>query len=379
VDSTGISRRAFLLSPVALAGCGPHKASGISAFCFVADAAGRALTVIDLSRFRPRKTIVLDDAPAQVVAHKGYRKVYALAPETGTIYEIDAVRLAVARRTRAGNLAESMRLSADGRALWVLYRDPAILVELPLDSFQPARRIRLQGTPGGFDVSSTGIAAVACPKERIVELASLAGGTVDRTIETGDEPSLLRFQSDSRQLIVGSGPARSLGIFQTATGRVVVRLPLPLEPRHFAFNSDGGQLFVSGEGMDAVVTVYPYRTEVAETMLAGHAPAGMAVTDNPAFLLVANPDSDTVTVLDFDNPGKKLVAMVQVGREPRHIVITPDNQFALVLNEGSGDVAVIRMYTLAKLDSVRRRHPTPVFNLIPAGQKPVAAAVLALS
>jgi YVTN family beta-propeller protein len=138
-------------------------------------------------------------------------------------------------------------------------------------------------------------------------------------------------------------------------------------------------MFVSGDGMDAVVTVYPYRTEIAETMLAGRAPAGMAVTGNPAFLLVANPQSDSVTVLDFDNPGKKLVAVVQVGREPRQIVVTPDNQFALVLNEGSGDVAVIRIYTLARLDAAARRRPTPVFNMIPAGQRPVSAAVLAFS
>ena len=275
-----------------------------------------------------------------------------------------------------------MRLSPDQRALWVLYRDPAALIELPLDSFQPARRVRLHSAPESFDFSSTNRAAIASPKERTITLVSLDNGGIERTIETTNEPSIVRFQADARQLIAGSRPERSLDIFHTGTGKVVVRLPLPLEPRHFAFNADGGQLFISGEGMDAVVIVYPYRTEIAETMLAGRAPAGMAVTGGanaPAFLLVTNPQTNSVTVLDFDNPGKKLVAVVQVGQEPRHIVITPDNQYALVLNEGSGDIAVIRMYTLAKLDAAGRRRPTPVFNMIPAGEKPVSAAVLAFS
>jgi len=127
--------------------------------------------------------------------------------------------------------------------------------------------------------------------------------------------------------------------------------------------------------MDAVVIVYPYRTEVAETMLAGHAPDGMAVTD--FYLLVTNPDSNSITVLDFDNLGKKLVAAVQVGQEPRHILITPDKQYALVLNRKSGDMAVVRIYSLTNQDAMRRyRYPIPLFTMIPVGELPVDAAIV---
>ena len=69
---------------------------------------------------------------------------------------------------------------------------------------------------------------------------------------------------------------------------------------------------------DAVVTVYPNRTEVAETTLAGHAPGCMAVTEtNPSYLMIANPDDNAITVFDVDNG--KLTALVQVGAEPRRI------------------------------------------------------------
>jgi DNA-binding beta-propeller fold protein YncE len=160
----------------------------------------------------------------------------------------------------------------------------------------------------------------------------------------------------------------------------VVRLPLAIEPRHMVFNADGGQLFVSGNGMDAVVIVYPFRTEIAETMLAGRAPDAMAVTERPPFLLVTNPQTDTVTILNFDNMGKKLVAAVRVGREPRHISITPDQQWALVLNERSGDMAVIRIPTLVSQDSPRRyRFPSPLFTMIALGERPVSADVVAFS
>src|SRR5262249_6550645 len=165
----------------------------------------------------------------------------------------------------------------------------------------------------------------------------------------------------------------------------VTRLPLPLEPREFCFNSDGGQLFVSGDGMDAVVIVYPYRTEVAETMLAGRAPGGMAVAtlsqSQSEYLMVANPETGTVTVLDFDSAGKKLVAVVRVGQRPRRIVVTPgENAYALVLNEESGDLAVIRVMALAVApDGKPRRFQTaPLFTMVPTGAKPVDAAVVQL-
>ena len=72
----------------------------------------------------------------------------------------------------------------------------------------------------------------------------------------------------------------------------------------------------------------------------------MAITDtSPSYLLVANPETSGISVFDVDM--RKLVAVVQVGRQPGSILITPDNQYALVLNEKSGDLAVIRIFSLA--------------------------------
>lgn len=378
MNPSSLSRRALLASSLAALACGHRKATGFRGLCFVANQAGRSVAVVDLTRFRVRKQIPLDASPTAVIAHPSRPKVYVLAPEAGTVYEIDAIQLAVTRRARAGATAMEMRLAPAGDALWVLCADPAGLVQVPLDSLRPGTRVPTPA-PTTFDLSEDVRAAVACAREHLLVLAPLGGGAA-RTIACTDEPSLVRFRKDGRQLLVASGPARSLGIFDCATGKVVVRLPLPVEPRHVAVNSDGGQVFVTGDGMDAVVVVYPYETEVAETFLAGHAPGGMAVTDTPPYLLVANPQANTVTVLDFENSGK-LVAAVQVGEEPSQIVLTParagQDQYALVLNAKSGDMAVIRVNTLANSDPLRRYQPRPVFTLIPIGERPVSAAVVA--
>jgi YVTN family beta-propeller protein len=292
------------------------------------------------------------------------------------VYEIDAASLAVGRTARAGSQAVDMRVSPRGDALWVLYRDPAALVEVPLNSLRPGRRIHLSAPPDDFDLSSENRAAIASRQGRSIALASLTSAAIERTIAAGAEPSIVRFQLNGKQLIAGSRPERSVTIFDVATGKTVVRLPLPLEPRHFCFTPppDGGQLFISGDGMDAVVIVYPYQTEVAETILAGRAPGVMEITDtSPSYLLVANPETNGISVFDVDT--RKLVAVVQVGRRPGSILITPDNQYVLVLNEESGDLAVIRIHSLA---GRYRYKPAPLFTLIPVGERPVSAAVVAL-
>lgn len=377
----------FLGGALLTSNCARRKATGYRGYCIVANHDSRSLTIVDLTRFRVRRQIPLDAAPSLVIPHPAEAKVYVLAAEAGTVYEIDAVSLAVRRRARAGNVATDMQISTAGDALWVLYRDPPALIELPFSSFAPRRPISLPSPPDAFDITpqhvSKGpppttppLAAVASRKDRSLVLVSLAKRAVESHADAAVEPSLLRFRSDGAQLIAGSAAARSLNIFDVPSLKPVVRLPLPMAPRHFCFNHDQGQLFVSGDGVDAVAIVYPFRTEVAETMLAGRAPGAMQTTENPALLMVANPETDSVTVLDFDNLGKKLVAVVQVGQEPCGILITPDQQYALVLNAKSGDLAVIRIYALTDTSPARRYKPTPLFTLIPVGEGPVSAAVV---
>jgi DNA-binding beta-propeller fold protein YncE len=373
-----LSRRSLLLAAAAAA-CGPTKARGYRGYCFVVNQESCNVAAIDLTNFRLRRRIPLDDAPAAIVAHPSQPKAYVLAPGAGTVYEIDGVKLAVSRRTRAGNRAMSMAVAASNDALWILYREPAELIELPFDSLRPRRRIRLASPPDGFDVSSANYAAIASYQDRTITVASLERAAIDRVIAARDEPSLLHFQQDGAQIIAGSHPDRAITIFNTASGKTVVRLPLAIAPRNFCPDSTGGQLYVTGDGKDAVVILYPYETEIGQTILAGHAPGAMAVTaDASPLLLVANPDSDRITALDVNTMGKSLIAVVDVGQEPRSIVMTPDNQYALVLNRKSGDVAVIRTYSLNQSGPFKEplKKPMPVFTMIPVGDAPVAAVVV---
>lgn len=371
-----LTRRGLLLGSAAALGCRKHRGSGYPGYAFVANQEGRSVSAVDLTEFRVARHIMLSGNPSAVIAHPTLPMAYVLTPQTGFIHEIAASTLAVSRRRQVAASAVSMRMAPSDHALWVLCREPQSLVRIALDRLEPGVRIGLHGSGEDFDLFEDAyekrrLAAVSLPEERSVVIANLDTREVRRLTDIA--PRVIRFRFDGRQFIVGSRVGRVLNIVDVANGRSVVQLPLPIEPAHFCFKSDGGQLFVTGPGMDAVVVVYPYQTEVAETVLAGRTPGAMAVSSAPEYLFVANPQSGDMTVVDINS--RRVIAAVAVGREPGQILITPDNQYALVLNERSSDIAVIR---LAALAATRRKTdgPTPLFTMIAVGEKPVSAAVV---
>jgi YVTN family beta-propeller protein len=374
VNSTSLTRRGFLLVSAGSLACGTKKATGFPGYCFVANRDGRSIAVVDLNRFQVRTRIPLDAQPSAIVVQDAaHPRAYALANEPGAVYEIDPERLKVAHRASVARKACEMRLEPAGKALWILARDPAALVRVHLDTLRPAHSIALGAEPESFVLGRDGRAAVSFGNGSLA-IVSLQRGSVERVVPGPPPSPVLAFRDDGKVLMAGSASERSLIMYDAADGRPVVRLPLPMAPRHFCVTGDGGQLFVTGDGSDGVTIAFPYLTEIEQTILAGHEPGTMTLTDtSPAYLLVTNRSAGSVTAIDMDS--RKLVAVVQVGQQPGAVITTPDNQYALALNERSGELAVIRLSTFAEA-RVRRYRSAPLFTMIPVGAGPVSAGVL---
>jgi DNA-binding beta-propeller fold protein YncE len=363
----------LLAAGLAVAACGRKKGTGFGGYAFVANEDGQAIAAVDLTAFAVIRHIHVSGNPTDVVADPKAPAVYALTPNTGRVHHIDIDRLAVHRSAAFGAGAMSMRLCDAARRLYVLYRNPRALIAIDIDDLREAWRIALPLDPADFDIDPEGNAVVS-----FGEAGKL--GYVDHEkrrltlIAAGQPLGCTRFRPDGRAILTAAPRDRALVIHDVATRRLVVRLPLALEPRHFCFSADLGQLFITGPGMDAVVIVYPYQTEVAQTVLAGHAPGAMAASaTDPPYLFVANPGSGEVTILNIIN--SRVIAVASVGAEPGCIAITPDNQYALVLNRKSGDVAVLLIR-----DNLANRHKyAGLFTMIPVGSKPVSAAIRAVT
>jgi len=393
-----LTRRTFALTGLGagitgglggLTSCRSHaRATGFSGYAFIANQEGGAIAVVDLGVFAVARHIRVDGSPTAVLANSRNARVYALTPQNGSVHEIRANNLTFSHKLQVATTALQMRLSPAGDALYVLCQRPRQLVCLTLDPIQMTWTLPLPDDPADFDISPDGNSvAVSSGAGCSITFVDLANRRRFPPLRTTGELGLVRFQpfhaadraqSDSRQLIAANVSQRMLSIFDVPGRRLIVNLPLAVRPDHLCFKSDGGQVFITGEGTDAVVAVYPYYTpQIRETVLAGYSPGAMACSTSPPYLFVANPKSADVSILDIET--SNVLAVTPVGTQPSCIVITPDDQYALVLNQASGDMAVIRIPNVTSAAKEQRRGKKgPLFMLIPVGSKPVSAAVVSI-
>ncbi len=372
-----MNRRSFLAGAAVLAACSRPKAPRYNGYAFTSNPADKTIAAVSLSNFELAHHIPVDSTPGALIAHSLRKRVLALLPDTGTLLEINPRTMAVERRSSPAGPALDMRLAPDGRLLWILLRDAVIAWDL--EHWRRVTWMRLPNEPNAMDLHPSGRkVAVGIPGQAAVGLANLDNGQLTIS-QLSEEPGFICFQCNGAQIFAALPKSRRIAALNTATMKHEVDLEVPLSPRYYCTNSDGGQMFVTGVGMDAVVIVSPYQTEVGETVLAGHAPAAMAATAGATpYLLLTNPDEGGATVISIDT--RRVRAQLQTGGRPSEIALTPDGNYALILNGPTGNLAVMRMSVLqtASLQE-RRSRVAPLFTIVPVGSNASGIAVCPLA
>ncbi len=344
----------------------------------IATAGENSLAAVDLLSFELWKTIELGASPTAVISATEGNRNYVLTPATGSVHLLDGELRGRATRRLADHVSQ-IRLTPDGKGLLAIANsDRGQLVEVDAQKLAVSRRFAIEAEPTALDVSTNGYAAVATGKAGTVELVHLPSGRRLRTQMTGDVGAV-RFRSDGQMLLVANRQDRTLTALTVPALQVIAELPLAMVPENLCFDSYGGQLFVTGAEMDGVAIVFPYQTlEVDQTVLAGRTPGVMACSDAPPYLFVASRDASDVSVLSVET--RMTVGVVGVGQKPGFVAITPDSQYALVLNEASGDVAVIHIPGIQghklRPGVVQSTRIGPLFAMIPVGSRPVSAAIV---
>ncbi len=238
----------------------------------------------------------------------------------------------------------------------------------------------MSADPVALEVSETGYAGVSTGEHGTVELVDLVNQRQYRAQMQGPVGQL-RFRADGKLLLAANLTGFSLTALNVPRLQVISELTLGMKPENLCFNSNGGQLFVSGAGMDGVAIVFPYSPlEVDQTVLAGREPGVMACSETPPYLFVGSNSASDVCILNVDS--RKVIGLVEVGQKPSYIAVTPDSQYALVLDEKSSDMAVIHIPAIRGNRSKTGGLPawasvsTPLFTVLSVGNRPVHAAIV---
>ena len=366
-----MTRRDWLTGTGALlaSACGRPKGRGYDGYALVATSGDESLGVVDLTAFRLVKHIPLGASPTAVTGSSDEAFSYVATSSTGTIHELNRELAQVSSRRVARDVS-AIRATPDGKRLIAVSQSSRELIELETPSLRVVRRQTLDARPLGLDVALN----------RYVAVSTERGGVQLFDLETGHHSranvdallGAVRFRRDGAVLLVANFRGRSLTVLDIPGLNVMADLPLAMQPENLCFNADGGQLFISGAGMDGVGIVFPYTLEVDETLLAGRSPGTLACSERPPYLFVGSRNASDVLILDIST--RRMIGLVEVGDVPGRMAITPDSQYALVLSERSGNMAVIH---IPAIKGNRMKSGAALFTMIPVGDKPVDAAIVA--
>ncbi|HVW86304.1 MAG TPA: YncE family protein [Bryobacteraceae bacterium] len=364
-----MTRRTVLAAPF-LIGCGRQLAPRSSGWLFVASATDRGIGVADLASFHRVTTIPLPDKPGQVLQAGG--RVFVSCPEARALCEIDPQGLRVTGRIQLAGVIVGCAVTPGGDRIVVVTDQPAAILSIDPASRRVVTRLPLDDQPIALDAAKD-LVAVSTARGSLVR-ASLSEGKVLGATPLGMPCKVVRFRPDGKSILLGAASGKQMMTVDAASGQLLARLPLALVPARFCFtsNDNGGQMFVTGEGEDSIVIVSPYQSEVDQTIVAGRTPFGLAtgVIGGQNLLFVTNPGSGDLTIFDIDT--RRLAASVHVGGNPGEVLLTPDQDYALVINRDSGDVAVVRLSTV--LD--HKVKTKPLFTVFPTAASPQSAAII---
>jgi YVTN family beta-propeller protein len=119
-----------------------------------------------------------------------------------------------------------------------------------------------------------------------------------------------------------------------------------------AITADGATLLVVNPDSNSLTLVDVVSRTVVTELPVGQDPRAVAVDDAGRRAYVANRGSDTVSVVDLTT--YQVIAQVSVGRRPYGVVVDPDGDWLCVAEQGADQVRVLDTATFATLSV----HPT---------------------
>jgi YVTN family beta-propeller protein len=119
-----------------------------------------------------------------------------------------------------------------------------------------------------------------------------------------------------------------------------------------AITADGATLLVVNPDSNSLTLVDAASRTVVAELAVGADPRTVAVDDAGQRAYVANRGSDSVSVVDL--AARQVVAQASVGRQPYGVVVSPDGDWLCVAEQGADQVRVLDAATLASLSV----HPT---------------------
>lgn len=188
-------------------------------------------------------------------------------------------------------------------------------------------------------------AVVTAQVANLVDIVDLDAGKVVAAIPVPGSPAGVALSPDRRTAYVTRPDGPGLAVIDLTSRTLTATLTLPGGPLGIAVNPVSGAVYVADWYASRVLVLRPTPDGLVQDgeIAVGTSPSGLALTPDGATLLVANRESDTVSVIDAAS--RRALKTIAVGKHPFGIALDPKTMRAYTANVESNDVSVIDVGT----------------------------------
>jgi YVTN family beta-propeller protein len=219
------------------------------------------------------------------------------------------------RKLRQSVVPAGLALACGGRTLWAVLNTENSLAEIDLASGRLLRAIRVGNAPYGV--------VLAGDKAYVSNWAGREPGPHDTAGPSGSAPPV---RVDPRRHIASDG---SVSVVDLTAGREIRQIPVGLHPCGLAATPDGRYVLVANANSDSVSVIQSRDDRVVETigvrpdekLLFGSAPNALAVGADGRTLYVSNGGNNAVALIELAPPQSRLLGCLPVGWYPAGLVL----------------------------------------------------------
>jgi len=170
------------------------------------------------------------------------------------------------------------------------------------------------------------VAFVLSRSEPKLSVVDLRRGVLLTNLQLAGKPTQMLLKPDGGELYVISPESHGLQVINTWTYEVGDYVLLGSAPTRGALLPDASQLFVSDGAAGRVTPVDIYNRRVSRPILAGQSPMvlrfeSMGNGEKPSLLLVVNQGSGDLAVIRLRADSQSLLTMIPVGDHPQDLAI----------------------------------------------------------
>jgi len=342
---------------------------GLRLCAYVSTADGN-ITDIDLVKLAAAARIFVGKGISGMREHPTRAEIWGVSSAGGFVWVLNTRMNQVTARIPVGPLPFAIDFSADGNRLYTTSAASDTLLAIDCQSHSILGRARTGGEPVLARVTPDGKSVlVANRRDGTLGIHDAATLALRSTVRVVNQPEAVAILPDSSLAFVMSRSVAELSVVDLERSVLVANLELAGKPSDMLLKPDGGELYVISPEAHGLQAIDTWTHEVGDYMVLGSAPTRGILSADGSTMYVSDSAAGHLIPVDIANrriirdPGTGKEFPIPAGQSPGELRFDPKENLLIAVDQGSGDVAVIRVRTNSLL------------TMIPVGDGPMDLAI----